>query len=138
MCCTQSSATALKRSVRLFGARLEVHRNTFANLRLDGYPKQELNRASAEDRLWLRSFPQQSINDQEDDGADGGDENSTEVERLNLPEPNEAAQKTADDRAGYADEDRNDNPARVLPGHNELQRFIKLSFEKAQEQVLNG
>ena len=59
----------------------------------------------------LRSLSQQSINDQEDDGAGGGDENSTEVERLNLPEPYEAAQKTADDRAGDADEDRNDNPA---------------------------
>ena len=67
-----------------------------------------------------RSFPQQSINDQEDDGADGGDENSTEVERLNLPEADEGAQKTADDRAGDADEDRNDNPAWVLPGHDKL------------------
>ena len=63
-----------------------------------------------------RSFPQQSINDQEDDG----DKNSTEVERLDLPEPDEAAQKAADDRASDADEHRNDNPAWVLPGHNEL------------------
>ena len=70
--------------------------------------------------LWLRSFSQQSINDQEDDGAGGGDENSTEVERLNLPEPDEAAQKTADDRAGDADEDCDYDPAWVLPGHDEL------------------
>ena len=73
-----------------------MHRNTFANLRLDGYPKQELNRASADDLLWLRSFPQQSINDQEDDGADGGDKNSTEVERLDLPEPIVAPDNMAD------------------------------------------
>ena len=70
--------------------------------------------------LWLRSFSQQSINDQEDDGADGGDENSTKVERLNLPEPDEAAQKTADDRAGDADEDCDYDPGWVLPGHDEL------------------
>ena len=37
-------------------------------------------------------FPEHSINDQEDDGADGGDENTTEVERLDLPETDEAAQ----------------------------------------------
>ena len=37
-----------------------------------------------------------------------------------FPGPDEAAQKTADDRASDADEDRNDNPAWVLPGHDEL------------------
>ena len=68
----------------------------------------------------LRSFSQQSINDQEEDGADGGDENPTEVKRLDLAETYEAAQKTADDRAGDADKDRDDNPAWVLPGHYEL------------------
>ena len=70
--------------------------------------KSRTQRKSADDRLWLRSFSQQSINDQQEDGADGGDENLTEVERLDLPEPDEGAQKTADDRAGDADEDRND------------------------------
>ena len=63
-----------------------------------------------------RSFPQQSINDQEDDG----DKNSTEVERLDLAEPDEAAQKTADDRASDADEDCDYDPAWVFPGHDEL------------------
>src|SRR5262249_47634708 len=66
------------------------------------------------------SFSEQSINDQEEDGADGSDENPAEVERLDLPETDEAAQKTADDRAGDADEDRDNDSARVLPGHNEL------------------
>ena len=72
------------------------------------------------DRLWLRSFSEQSINDQEDDGADGGDENPAEVERLDLPETDEAAQKTADDRAGDANEDRDKDPAWVFPGHDKL------------------
>ena len=70
--------------------------------------------------LWLRSFSQQSINDQEEDGADGGDENPTEVERFDLPKADEAAQKTANDRAGDADEDCDYDPAWVLPGHDEL------------------
>jgi len=70
--------------------------------------------------VWLGSFSEQSINDQEDDGADGGDENPAEVERLDLPETDEAAQKTADDRAGDADEDRDKDPAWVFPGHDKL------------------
>ena len=36
--------------------------------------------------------------------------------------PDEAAQKAADDRASDANEDRNDNPAWVLPGHDETLR----------------
>jgi hypothetical protein len=72
------------------------------------------------DRLWLRSFSEQSINDQEDDGADGGDENPAEVERFDLPETDEAAQKTADNRAGDANENRDKDPAWVFPGHDKL------------------
>jgi len=68
----------------------------------------------------LRSFSQQSINDQEEDSADGGDENATEVERFDLPEADEAAHKAADDRAGDADEDCDYDPAWVLPGHDKL------------------
>ena len=72
------------------------------------------------DRLWLRSFSEQSINDQEDDGADGGDQNPAEVERLDLPEADEAAKKTADDRTGDSNQDRDKNSAWVFPGHDEL------------------
>ena len=88
--------------------------------RLDGHVKQELNVKVQIDRLWLRYFSQQSINDQEDDGAEGGDENPAEVERLDLPETDEAAKKTADDRAGDANEDRDKEPAWVFPGHDKL------------------
>jgi hypothetical protein len=80
-------------------------------------------------------FFQQSIDDQEDDGADGGDENSTEVERLNLPEPDEAAQKTADDRAGDADEDRNDNPAWSFPGMTNFAIAAAMRPRKIQEKI---
>ena len=57
------------------------------------------------------------------------------VERLDLPEPDEAAQKTADDRAGDADEDRNDNPAWVLPGHDELGDSPGNEAQKIQEKI---
>jgi hypothetical protein len=52
---------------------------------------------AADARPWLRTLSQQSINDQQEGGANGGDENPAEVERLDLAEPNEAAQKTAPD-----------------------------------------
>ena len=65
-------------------------------------------------------FSEQSINDQEDNGADGGDENPAEVERFDFPETNEAAQKTADNRAGDANENRDKDPAWVFPGHDKL------------------
>ena len=48
------------------------------------------------------------------------DENPAEVERLDLPETDEAAQKTADDRAGNANEDGDKDPAWVFPGHDKL------------------
>jgi len=82
--------------------------------------KQELNVKVQIDRLWLRSFSEESINDQENDGADGGDENPAEVERLDLAETDEAAQKTADDRAGDANEDRDKDPAWVFTRHDEF------------------
>ena len=79
--------------------------------------------------MGLRSFSEQSINDQEDDGADGGDENPAEVERLDLPETDEAAQKTADDRADDANEDRDKDPAWVL--HNFFLLFLRnFTFSK--------
>ena len=46
------------------------------------------------------------------------DENPAEVERLDLPETDEAAQKTADDRTGNADEDRDKEPSWVFPRHD--------------------
>ena len=55
---------------------------------------------------------------QPNDGADGGNENPAEVERLDLPETDEAAEKTADDRAGDANEYRDKDPDWVFPGHH--------------------
>ena len=43
----------------------------------------------------LRSLFNQSIDDEEDDRADRGDENPAEVERFDLPETDEATEKTA-------------------------------------------
>ena len=91
-----------------------------ANLHLKISHRALLQRTAADDRLWLRLLFQQSINDQEDDGTDGGDENPAEVERLDLAKTDEATQKTADDRAGDADENRDNTSAWVLPGHEEL------------------
>jgi hypothetical protein len=68
----------------------------------------------------LRFFPEESIDDQQENGAHGGDENPAEVERLDLPETDEAAQKTADDRTGNPDENRDKDPAGVFPGHDEF------------------
>jgi len=91
-----------------------------ANLHLKISHRALLQRTAADDRLWLRLLFQQSINDQEEDGTDGGDENPAEVERLDLAKTDEATQKTADDRAGDADENRDNTSAWVLPGHEEL------------------
>jgi hypothetical protein len=44
-----------------------------------GDKTREANRTQIKDYR-LRSFPEHSINDQEDNGADGGDENPAEVE----------------------------------------------------------
>lgn len=52
---------------------------------------------------WLRFFSEKSIDDQQENGAHGGDENPAKVERLDLPETDEAAQKTTDDRTGDPD-----------------------------------
>ena len=70
--------------------------------------------------VWLRSLSDQSIDDEEEDRADSGDENPAEVERFDLPEIDKATEKTADDRASDADEDRDNDPAGVFPGHDEL------------------
>ncbi len=50
----------------------------------------------------LFSFPfsEQSIDDEEKDRADSSDENPAEIERFDLPETDEATEKTANDRAG--------------------------------------
>ena len=85
--------------------------------------------------MWLRSFPQQSINDQEDDGADGGDENSTEVERLDFPEPDEAAQKAAADRASDADEDVTIIPPGSFPGMRNFAIAPATRPRKIQEKM---
>jgi hypothetical protein len=66
------------------------------------------------------SFSEHSIDDQKDDSANGGNEDTPEIERLNLPETDQAAQKTTDDRPGDADKDRDKDPAWVFPGHDEL------------------
>jgi hypothetical protein len=68
----------------------------------------------------LRSLFNQSIDDEEDDRADSGDENPAEVERFDLPETDEATEKTADECASDTDEDRDNDPAGVFPGHDEL------------------
>jgi hypothetical protein len=70
--------------------------------------------------VWLRSLSDQSIDDEEEDRADSGDENPSEVERFDLPETDKATEKTADDRASDADEDRDNDSAGVFPGHDEL------------------
>ena len=68
----------------------------------------------------LRSLSNQSIDDEENDRADSGNENPAEVERFDLSETNVTTEKTADERASDADEDRDNDPAGVFPGHDEL------------------
>ena len=85
--------------------------------------------------MWLLSFPQQSINDQEDDGADGGDEDSTEVERLDLPETDEAAQKTADDCAGMPMRIVTMIPPGSFPGIMNFARAPAIRPRKIQEKI---
>ena len=75
-------------------------------------------------------FPDDSIDDERHNGADGGDENPTENKRLDFPETNEAPEKATNDSADDPDEDGDEDTARVFAGHDE---FGKCSGDEAEE-----
>jgi hypothetical protein len=65
-------------------------------------------------------FCKQAIDDQEDDGTDGGNENAAEVEGGDFPKTDEGPEEAADNSASHPDEDGDEDSTRVFPGHDEL------------------
>ncbi len=65
-------------------------------------------------------FPDHAIDDEQQDGPGGGDDDATEIERSDFPETDEGSEKAADDSADDPDEDGDENTARVLARHDEL------------------
>ena len=77
-------------------------------------------RPSRSESRVLRSLSEQTVNDEEDNRAHGGDKYAPEVKRFDLPETDEAAKKTADDPPCDADQDRDKDAAGIFPGHDEF------------------
>ena len=65
-------------------------------------------------------LPGNAIDGQQEKGAEGGDHDTPEIERLDFPESDEGPEETAENRADDPDEDRNDDSTRVFAGHDEL------------------
>lgn len=74
------------------------------------------------------------VDDQEKDGAEGGDEDSAEIEGFNVTKTDDAAEKTAQDSADDPNQDGNEKTAWVLPRHDE---FSQCPGDEAEEDPRN-
>ena len=75
-------------------------------------------------------FPEDPVSDEQEDRSDGCDEDAADVERLDFPESDEGSEKATDHAAGDADEDGDENPARVFARHDELRECAGHETEK--------
>lgn len=86
-------------------------------------------RPPRQDRLGLL-LHHEAIDDQEDDGPDGGDEDAAEVKGLDFSESKEGAEVTADHAANDADDGGDHASARVFARHDE---FSECAGDEAEE-----
>jgi hypothetical protein len=84
--------------------------------------------------LFLREsalfFPDKTVSDEQNDGSGGGDEDAAEVKGLDLAESDETAEEATDHRTNDADDDSNNESARVFAGHDE---FRKCAGDEAKQ-----
>jgi hypothetical protein len=94
------------------------------------------NRCSRRQALHLPLLPlDDPIDDECQDGSGSRDEYPAKIKRLNFSEADEGSQKTANDSADDADENRDKNPTRVFARHDE---FSECSGNETEEDPRNN
>lgn len=94
----------------------------------------KLSTLSERERNLSPPLSNNAVDDQEQDGTEGGDKDSADVERLDLPKADETTQKAAEDSANNPYEDSNEKPAGISAWH---EQFCKCSGDEAEEDPRN-